>query len=257
MIRNIDFSMYSAIKIGPRADVFVIDDAKGDYSAYQIIGKSNNIILRDNHPPLAMLGKSFSYIHENEGKLFIGGATPNGKIFSFCKKNDIRHFEYARSLPGSLGGMVKMNAGMKQYEIFNHLLAVKTAHGYTDKKDIKHSYRHTDLQDIIYEAVFTCERGFREENVAGFAQMRKNQPQIPSAGSCFKNPKDDFAGRLIEAVGLRGHKIGNMSFSEHHANFLVNLGGGTSQDAIALIELAIRQVQDKFNTLLEPEIVII
>lgn len=62
--------------------------------------------------------------------------------------------------------------------------------------------------------------------------MRDNQPQKPSAGSCFKNPKNDFAGRLIEEVGLKGFKKGDMSFSKEHANFLINEGAGTFEDAI-------------------------
>jgi len=87
--------------------------------------------------------------------------------------------------------------------------------------------------------------------------MRDNQPHMPSAGSCFKNPQGQSAGFLIESVGLKGYKIGNMSFSEQHANFLVNLGNGTFEDAMALINLAKKRVKEKFNISLELEIEVI
>ena len=86
--------------------------------------------------------------------------------------------------------------------------------------------------------------------------MRDNQPQIPSAGSCFKNPKNDAAGRLIQEVGLKGIKKGDMEFSIQHANFLVNHGEGTFEDAIFLISLAKQKVKEKFDITLEEEIII-
>lgn len=87
--------------------------------------------------------------------------------------------------------------------------------------------------------------------------MRQNQPSTPSAGSCFKNPQGDYAGRLIEAVGLKGLRVGAMEFSKEHANFLVNHGGGTFDDAIYLIKEAQRRVLNEFGVLLECEIAIL
>ncbi len=84
--------------------------------------------------------------------------------------------------------------------------------------------------------------------------MRSNQPSTPSAGSCFKNPQGDYAGRLIEAVGLKGEKIGNMEFSTVHANFLVNLGEGTFEEAKFLIDLAKEKVLATFDISLQEEI---
>lgn len=86
--------------------------------------------------------------------------------------------------------------------------------------------------------------------------MRDNQPSVASAGSCFKNPKGDFAGRLIEAIGLKGIKKGDMSFSQQHANFLVNYGNGTFDDAIYLINLAKQKIKDEFDIDIEEEIII-
>ena len=87
--------------------------------------------------------------------------------------------------------------------------------------------------------------------------MRSNQPSTPSAGSCFKNPEGDYAGRLIEAVGLKGKRVGGMEFSSEHANFLVNQGDGNFDDAIYLIKEAQRRVFKEFNIWLECEIVIL
>mgnify|MGYP000508809588 CR=1 FL=1 len=97
---------------------------------------------------------------------------------------------------------------------------------------------------------------FSNEMLKEFTKMRDNQPSVASAGSCFKNPKGDFAGRLIEAVGLKGIKKGDMSFSELHANFLVNYGNGTFDDAIYLIDLAKQKIKDEFNIDIEEEIII-
>ena len=90
-----------------------------------------------------------------------------------------------------------------------------------------------------------------------FKIFRDNQPKEPSAGSCFKNPPNNFAGKLLDESGLKGFKIGNMAFCETHANFLVNLGNGTFGDALQLIELAKRKVFEKSGIELELEIKIV
>ena len=87
--------------------------------------------------------------------------------------------------------------------------------------------------------------------------MRNNQPNLPSAGSCFKNPKEHSAGYLLDKVGLKGYTVGGMAFSSIHANFLVNMGGGTFDEAIKLIDIAKQKVKDEFNIELELEIIIL
>jgi len=79
---------------------------------------------------------------------------------------------------------------------------------------------------------------------------------MPSAGSWLKNPKDDFAGRLLKEVGLKGHRYGNMGFSEEHANFLVNYGGGTYEEAIHMIDLAKSKIKEQFNIDIQQEVII-
>jgi UDP-N-acetylmuramate dehydrogenase len=149
-----------------------------------------------------------------------------------------------------------MNAGLKSWEVFNYIDSIKTKDGYIKKEDVDFSYRETKIDTIVYEVVFNIEYGFSNEMLKEFTKMRDNQPSVASAGSCFKNPKGDFAGRLIESVGLKGIKKGDMSFSELHANFLVNCGNGTFDDAIYLIDLAKQKIKDEFNIDIEEEIII-
>jgi len=150
-----------------------------------------------------------------------------------------------------------MNAGLKEFEIFNSLLEIRTPEGIFKKEKISFGYRTTDIKSPILEASFQLEYGFDVQKVAMFKKMRANQPATPSAGSCFKNPKGDYAGRLIEAVGLKGEARGAICFSKQHANFLVNNGGGIFEDALWLIEEAKKRVLETFNISLECEIVIL
>lgn len=254
-IKEIDFSKYSSIHIGPKAEVLVINEI-GEYEDYTILGRANNVLISNTHPKFAVLGEAFDYIKLENNLLYVGCATKSGKLLSYAKKNDIADLEFLGKLPGNLGGLVKMNAGLKQWEIFNYIHSIKTKDGYIKKEDIEYSYRQTKIDTIVYEVVFNVKKGFSKEQALLFKQMRDNQPQMPSAGSCFKNPKGDFAGRLIEEVGLKGYKKGDMGFSEVHSNFLVNYGSGCYDDAIHLINLAKQRIQEQFDIKLHEEIVI-
>jgi len=254
-LKEINFTKYSSIRIGPISEVLVIEEI-GTYSDHKILGLGNNVLISDNHPSFAVLGSTFDYIEKKDDLLHVGCATKSGKLLSYAKKNDLADFEFLGKLPGSLGGLVKMNAGLKEFEIFNYIHSIKTKDGYIKKEDIEYSYRHTNINTIVYEVVFNCTPGYSKAQSEVFKKMRDNQPQVPSAGSCFKNPKNDSAGRLIEAVGLKGFQKGNMTFSVEHANFLANLGGGNFEDAISLITLAKEKVKEKFDINLEAEIII-
>jgi len=254
-LKEINFAKYSSIRIGPKSEVLIIEEI-GEYSDSKILGLGNNVLISQNHPDFAVLGSSFDYIEKKDDLLHVGCATKSGKLLSYAKKNDLANFEFLGKLPGSLGGLVKMNAGLKEFEIFNYIQSIKTKDGYIKKEDIAYSYRHTNINTIVYEVVFNCTRGYSKAQAEVFKKMRDNQPQVPSAGSCFKNPPNDSAGRLIEAVGLKGFQKGNMAFSAQHANFLTNMGEGTYEDAIYLINLAKEKVKEEFNINLEEEIII-
>ena len=255
-IKTIDFKKYSSIKIGPVLDVLEINEI-GDYSEYEIIGRANNLLISPNtNKKFAVLGEKFDYIKQEGNQLFVGCATTSGKLLTYTRNNDIANLEFLAKLPGNLGGLVKMNAGLKSWEMFNYINSIKIKDGYIKKEDVIFSYRHTKIDTIVYEVVFNIESGFCKEKLKEFNKMRDNQPHIPSAGSCFKNPKGDFAGRLIQAINLKGLRQGDMSFSEQHANFLVNNGAGTFEDAIYLIELAKKKIKEEFSIDIEEEIII-
>ena len=253
----IDFSKYSSIKIGQKLNITLIDECSEISQNSYIVGSCSNILIGNNPPQLFMLSKKYDFIKFDNNILHIGAATPSGKIVSFCKKYNIGGFEFLSHLPGKLGGLVKMNAGLKEYEIFNNLLEVFTCKGKYHKKEIDFGYRYTNINSPILSASFEITQGFDHNLVETFYKMRSNQPKQPSAGSCFKNPPNDYAGRLIEAVGLKGRRVGNMGWSEIHANFLVNYGGGTYNDAITLIQEAQAKVLELFNIKLELEIIIL
>lgn len=254
-LKEIDFSKYSSLHIGPKAEVLVINEI-GEYEDYQILGRANNVLISPNHPKFAVLGEAFDYIEQKDGLLYVGCSTKSGKLLSYAKRNDLANMEFLGKLPGCLGGLVKMNAGLKQWEIFNYIHSIKTNKGYIKKEDIQYSYRNTKIDTIVYEVVFNIEYGYSKEHADMFKKMRDNQPQLPSAGSCFKNPAGDFAGRLIQEVGLKGHKQGGMGFSEQHANFLVNYGNGTYEEAIYMIDLAKSRIKEQFNIDIEQEVIV-
>ena len=181
--------------------------------------------------------------------LKVGAKISNRKLFNFAKKHNLAGFEFLAKLPGSIGGSVKMNAGMKSFEISDNLVAINGI----DKSNFKFNYRETNINIPIFEVWFEIKEGFRENLLDRFIQMRKNQPNLPSLGSAFKNPQNDYAGRLIEAVSLKGVKFGDVGFSEKHANFLVNYGNGKCKDVITALNEAKRRVFEEFGIKLEEE----
>jgi len=255
--KTIDFSTYSSIRIGQREEVLMIEKGDSIPQDRTLIGGANNLLISPTPPPMMMLSKDFATIEEEDGVLEIGAAMPTGRIVSYAKKHDIGGFEFCAKLPGTLGGMLAMNAGVKQYEIFDILHSVEINGRWVPKEEIPHGYRFADLRGIATAARFETRRGYSQALNEELRALRANQPADPSAGSAFKNPKGDAAGRLIDAVGLKGYRIGDMAWSEVHANFLVNLGKGNYEDAIALIELAKEKVWAGFGIRLEKEIKIL
>ena len=253
-MRTIDFSKFSSIKVGTPIEVLMLerDDILPDDRT--IIGHGNNLLVSSSPPPLMMLSKEFSFITLNDDILTVGCATPTGKLLSFAKKNDLAGFEFISKLPGSLGGMIAMNAGVKSYEVFNILDAIKINGKWVAKEKIEHQYRFAKLNGVATEVRFKTTKGFDKNLLEELIALRSNQPKTPSAGSAFKNPEGDYGGRLIEAVGLKGVQKGAMQWSEIHANFLVNHGGGTFEDAKYLIELAKDKVFKEFGIMLEEEV---
>lgn len=255
----IDFAKYSSLKIGGATPIVVLE--KGDeksfsaMQAYQCVGHAYNLLVSPNATNLAMLSKEFDYICDDKEWVEVGAMTPSGKIFAFFRKYNLRGLEFLQALPGSAGGLLKMNAGMKSYEMKEVVLSACVNGIWRD--DLGLAYRSSNISGIISAVRFTKQAGFREEVLQACKMMRKTHPKLPSCGSCFKNPSGDYAGRLLELAGLKGFMKNGVGFSEQHANFLVHTGGASFEDALWVIEYAQKQVQDRFGIHLEPEVRII
>jgi UDP-N-acetylmuramate dehydrogenase len=257
---KLDFSKFTSIGIGGEKEIYVIEAEKeiSEFSDFFLLGGGNNILVSPEfNKDILKLGENFNFVQKDKNILKIGGSATNREIFKFTKDENISGFEFLKYLPSTLGGLIKMNAGMKSWEIFQNLLRVRTEKGWLEKSEIEFGYRFANIDEVIFEAEFKIEKGFSETLVEDFKNMRKNQPKERSAGSTFKNPKNMFAGKLIDDVGLKGFQIGKMAFSPIHANFLVNFGGGEFSDAKHLIELAEKMVFEKFGVKLKREIIVL
>lgn len=255
--KTIDFSKFSSIKVGQEVEVLMLERNDAIPSDRLIIGHANNLLVSTHPQPLMMLSKDFSFMELEDEILTVGCATPTGKLLSFAKKNDLAGFEFVSKLPGSLGGILAMNAGVKSYEIFNVTDAIKIDGVWINKDEIEHGYRFAKLGGVATEVRFKIKKGFDNVLLDALINLRSNQPKTPSAGSAFKNPEGDYAGRLIEEVGLKGVSKGGMQWSEVHANFLVNHGGGTYDEAKYLLDLAKQKVFEKFGIVLKEEVQIV
>lgn len=183
--------------------------------------------------------------------------------------------EWAVSVPGTIGGAVVGNAGAHGGCIADNLVSAQVLDGeglLTEWRapDFAYTYRFSRLKRptdsrtrgaVVLSATFRLQAADREEletRAARFlAHRRATQPIEASAGSIFQNPPGDYAGRLIEAVGLKGVQVGGVQFSPLHANFIVNLKAGRATDVRAAIELAQRRVQAQFGLTLQPEILFV
>lgn len=257
MKKSIDFSKYTSLKVGGVIEVEVLDEMRALKEGERIIGAGNNLLISPNAKGICILDKKFDYILDLGELVEIGGVVSSGRIYSYFKKHNLYGLEFLRGLPGSLGGLVKMNAGMKSYEIKESLHSVCIDGEWVESANLNLSYRNSGIDGIIYKARFYKKEGFRSELVGVFEEMRSSHPHLPSCGSCFKNPQGDFAGRLLESVGMRGFRVGGMGLSEKHANFLVNFGGGKFDEALEVIAEAKKRVKEECAISLECEVKIL
>ena len=265
MTRLVDFSKFTSVSIGGVHEIFEVDSLK-DLNSPQflgavMIGGGNNLLISPNPPKMAILSKSFDYINlERFGEkihLEIGAATKSAKIYNFCKQNNIASLEFLKNIPGTLGGLIKMNAGLLKFSISDNLTHVRLASGWVSKDEISFCYRHSGIDEAILGAKFKLQSGFDASISEAISAKRANQPKGASFGSCFVNPEGHFAGALIEAVGLKGYAIGGAKFSEEHANFLINFNHASFEDATNLINLAKARVLEKFGIELKTEVCIL
>jgi UDP-N-acetylmuramate dehydrogenase len=165
--------------------------------------------------------------------------------------------EFLAQIPGTIGGTIRMNGGVKGWEIGKRVIAVRGVDGWIDGERLRFEYRNSNIDFPIFEALLRIEGKFDPELDRQLKELRKNQPKGPSLGSVFKNPPGDYAGRLIEKAGLKGVRIGGMEVSPRHANFFINRGGGTFEDMVQLIRLVRERVLERFGVKLELEIKVV
>ncbi|OOQ09706.1 UDP-N-acetylmuramate dehydrogenase [Helicobacter pylori] len=255
--KTIDFSRYSSVKIGTPLKVSVLENDDEISQEHQIIGLANNLLIAPSAKNLALLGKNYDYICDHGGCVEIGGAANASKIFNYFRVHDLGGLEFLGQLPGTLGALVKMNAGMKEFEIKNVLESAYINNQWLGRGALGLDYRSSKFNGVVLRARFKKTHGFRQEVLKACQSMRKSHPKLPNFGSCFKNPPNDHAGRLLEGAGLRGYCLKRVGFAREHANFLVNLGGAEFEEALDLIELAKTRVLQEYGIHLEEEVKIL
>ena len=188
------------------------------------------------------------------------------QIYDNCMIYGYKGFEKLATIPGTLGGALKSNAGCFDESIFDNLVSMTILKNNEikeiKKKKIKFSYRKTELDDcLILSAKFRLEKGRRcekQKTYLEYLQKRiEKQPKGFSLGSIFKNPPQSSAGKLIEECGLKGKQQNDAQISPKHANFIVNNKNATYYDIMYLINLCKEKVLKKYNISLELEIKII
>ena len=234
-----------------------------------ILGRGSNVLISDRgfDGVVAHLGAGFSWVNVERGQVAAGGATFLPLLARAATRAGEGNLEFFIGIPGSVGGAVRMNAGCHGTETADVLVEAEVfdlRDGSRNRRspfELGMSYRHSSLSDL--EVVTAVE--FRtdevevetgEQTLREVSRWRKeNQPGgTLNAGSVFKNPPGDAAGRLVDAAGLKGHSMGSVSVSTRHANFIVAERDATAQDVFDLIEEVARLVHQRTGVQLVPEI---
>ncbi len=232
-----------------------------------ILGGGANTLVGDGGVPGITLKLPADLMPEELAgdRITLGGGAGITRLITLMKQKQLVGAEFLAGIPGTIGGATTMNAGTKHGECMSIVeafeLATPAGIGWLDAAQIPFEYRHTQLPPgaVVTRVRFKLRAG---DLAASKAQMdadlgyrKRTQPlSQPNFGSVFTNPKGDFAGRLIEAVELKGHTLGQAQFSTLHANWIVNLGGATAADVVALMDLATKRVREAHGIELHPEV---
>jgi UDP-N-acetylmuramate dehydrogenase len=232
------------------------------------IGLGSNLLVADDGVEALVLkldGELASAVVADD-LLVAGGGAPNAVCLHRARAAALSGFEFACAIPGTTGGGVRMNAGAygsDWSEILVRALVVDE-HGarWLTPAELGLSYRHSELRgdQIVARVEFRLEPGDPEEIKAKVAELQAQRKAAQPTnkrtfGSVFKNPDHELsAGRLLEACGLRGHRIGGAQISPRHANFIENADGARAADAIALMAEARRRAREQYGVELEHEV---
>ena len=233
------------------------------------LGLGSNLIVRDGGVPgvVVRLGKAFAQVEQVDATtLRCGGGASDILVSSTARDAGIGGLEFLRSIPGTVGGFVRMNGGAYGREVKDVLvtaeLVIRSGERCTlPLSELGYTYRHSELTDgsIVVAATFTSYKDEPEKIQAEMdrisAAREASQPlRSKTGGSTFKNPPGEKAWALVDGAGCRGLVHGGVQVSEKHTNFLINMGDATSADIEALGEEVRRRVKDKSGIVLEWEI---
>jgi UDP-N-acetylmuramate dehydrogenase len=208
------------------------------------------------------LGGSFAVIHVEAGAML-------ARLLSFSAERGLTGLEFATGIPGTVGGAVCMNAGTAQGEIGDiidtvTLVAPDGELILRNREEMGFGYRTANIpaDHVVSDIKIILRHGDAGQIKARVKQImagrKDKQPWgLPSAGSVFKNPQDESAGKLIESAGLKGLAVGGAQVSEKHANFIVNRGNAKATDVLQLMEIIKEKVLEMHQIRLEPEIKIV
>jgi UDP-N-acetylmuramate dehydrogenase len=284
---NISLAPYTSARIGGLADVLVTVKSADelaeamkiiwDYGMpFYILGGGSNLLVSDKGV------RGVVILDRAKKTLFEAGDQPTvwseaGVIFSNlanrCASKGLSGLEWAATVPGTVGGAVYGNAGAFGGDMSTNLIwaevLTKNGREKLTVEQMRYEYRTSvlrtapcgkrgDLKAIVLSAMLRLKNSSKEEvsaKITEFSERRKSaQPPGASMGSMFKNPAGDHAGRLIEAAGLKGTRIGNAEISTKHGNFFINHGQTKAEDVRALILLTQKTVSEKFGVDLELEV---
>ena len=278
-LMNESLKKHTTYGIGGPADLMIFPKSKQDLIKVieiinenkiqlTILGSGSNVLVSDNgiRGAVISLKNSLKQIEVDNNILYAECGTMLGKIVKHAVINNLIGLENLNGVPGTLGGALIMNAGAWGGEISENLIHVEVINSKSEiqkiqKKDLNFSYRQSSFNkdDILLSAKFNLKKAdkdiIKENFIEAQSGRKKSQPlNKRSAGSLFKNPKNNSAGKLLDEAGLKGFSIGDAKISEKHANFFINDGDATSKDMIMLIKKAHKEVKDKFNVNLSLEV---
>jgi UDP-N-acetylmuramate dehydrogenase len=277
-VRDAPLAPRTAVRVGGPADLLVRPTDPDDLVCLlracrdggvpvSVLGGGANLLVADRGVRGVVLKLPASFGEESQAgrRLVLSAGAPSSRLVARAHKLGLVGAEWAAGIPGTLGGLVAMNAGTRTGEMKDDAVRVELATadgvGWVEVAALGFAYRTCHLPPGA--VVTRVEVELREGDVAAAAQAmaqdlahrRATQPLTqPTFGSTFRNPPGEYAGRLIEAVGLKGHRVGGAVWSPVHANFVTNLGGATARDVLALVNLARARVRERFGIVLEPEV---
>lgn len=273
---NINMKEYSNMKIGGVAKELIIFEDKSEI--VEVLKEKNNIFVIGNGTNTLLNDQNLNYTFVSlkelkkaevlEGnRVRIEAGLDFDKVIEYLEENDFGGIENLAGIPGSLGGLVYMNGGAYGTEIFDYIEKIEIIDENfvlreIEKKDLKFSYRKTEIQEkkwIVVSATFNFDKGFNKERVEELKEKREgNHPlNLPNLGSTFKNPDNHYSARLIIEAGLQGLQVGGAQISLKHPNFIVNHGDAKFDDVLELINRVKNGVKEKTGIELKEEIIIV